>query len=82
MSDLGFHSQHSWHCFIHIPRRVVEIADLYAYRVRRGARCIKVASSGGVLSLNDDPEDRQFSDEELKALVGEAARSGRSVAGQ
>lgn len=48
--------------------------------VRRGARCIKVCSSGGVLSLNDDPEDRQFSDDELKAIVDEAARSGRAVA--
>ncbi|KAL7950065.1 hypothetical protein V8C42DRAFT_309384 [Trichoderma barbatum] len=48
--------------------------------IRRGARCIKVCSSGGVLSLNDDPEDRQFSDEELKAMVEEAARSRRAVA--
>lgn len=48
--------------------------------VRRGAKCIKVCSSGGVLSLNDDPEDRQFSDEELKAIVDEAARTGRRVA--
>lgn len=48
--------------------------------VRRGARVIKVCSSGGVLSLNDDPEDRQFSDEELKAIVDEAARSRRAVA--
>jgi imidazolonepropionase-like amidohydrolase len=48
--------------------------------VRRGARCIKVCSSGGVLSLDDDPEDRQFSDDELKAIVDEAGRSGRSVA--
>jgi imidazolonepropionase-like amidohydrolase len=48
--------------------------------VRRGARCIKVCSSGGVLSLLDDPEDRQFSDEELRAIVGEASRSGRAVA--
>jgi imidazolonepropionase-like amidohydrolase len=48
--------------------------------VRRGARCIKVCSSGGVGSLNDDPEDRQFSDEELKAIVEEAARSRRAVA--
>ncbi|KAL0944307.1 amidohydrolase [Colletotrichum truncatum] len=48
--------------------------------VRRGASCIKVCSSGGVLSLLDDPEDRQFSDEELKAIVDEAARSRRSVA--
>ncbi|GFP53446.1 hypothetical protein ACSS6W_000977 [Trichoderma asperelloides] len=48
--------------------------------IRRGARCIKVCSSGGVLSLNDNPEDRQFSDEELKAIVDEAARSRRAVA--
>lgn len=48
--------------------------------VRRGAKCIKVCSSGGVLSLNDDPEDRQFSDTELKAIVEEASRSGRTVA--
>lgn len=48
--------------------------------VRRGARVIKVCSSGGVLSLNDDPEDRQFSDAELAAMVQEAARSRRAVA--
>lgn len=48
--------------------------------VRRGARCIKVCSSGGVLSLLDDPEDRQFSDAELAAIVDEAGRSGRAVA--
>ncbi|KAK8090902.1 amidohydrolase [Apiospora phragmitis] len=48
--------------------------------VRRGARCIKVCSSGGVLSLDDDPEDRQFSDDELKAIVDETERSGRAVA--
>ncbi|KAL2874473.1 hypothetical protein SGCOL_010345 [Colletotrichum sp. CLE4] len=47
--------------------------------VRRGARCIKICSSGGVLSLLDDPEDRQFSDEELEAIVSEASRSRRAV---
>ena len=48
--------------------------------IRRGASVIKVCSSGGVLSLNDDPEDRQFSDAELKAIVEEAGRSRRAVA--
>lgn len=48
--------------------------------VRRGAKVIKVCSSGGVLSLNDDPECQQFSDEELSAIVQEAARSKRAVA--
>ncbi|KAG6007537.1 hypothetical protein E4U21_005838 [Claviceps maximensis] len=48
--------------------------------VRRGARVIKISSSGGVISLNDDPEDRQFSDDELRAIVEEAGRSRRAVA--
>lgn len=48
--------------------------------VRRGARVIKVCTSGGVLSPNDDPEDRQFSDAELAAMVAEAGRSRRAVA--
>ncbi|KAL7915865.1 hypothetical protein GGI35DRAFT_9491 [Trichoderma velutinum] len=48
--------------------------------IRRGARCIKVCASGGVINLGDEPEDRQFSDEELKAIVEEAARSRRAVA--
>ena len=48
--------------------------------VRRGARVIKVCSTGGVTSVGDDPEDRQFSDEELRAIVDEAGRSRRAVA--
>ncbi|KAH8173139.1 amidohydrolase family protein [Sarocladium implicatum] len=48
--------------------------------IRRGARVIKVCSSGGVMSVGDDPEDRQFSDEELRAIVDEAGRSRRAVA--
>ncbi|KAK1988030.1 hypothetical protein LZ30DRAFT_766360 [Colletotrichum cereale] len=48
--------------------------------VRRRARCIKVCSSGGALRLLDDPEDRQFSDGELKAIVEGAGRSRRAVA--
>lgn len=48
--------------------------------VRRGARVIKICSTGGVLSLNDQPEDSQFSPAELRAIVDEAGRSGRAVA--
>ena len=48
--------------------------------VRQGAKVIKVCSTGGVLSMNDQPEDTQFSPAELKAIVDEAARSGRVVA--
>ena len=48
--------------------------------VRRGARVIKICSSGGVLSYFDQPEEQQFSPEELRAIVGEAARLGVVVA--
>ncbi|EED21009.1 conserved hypothetical protein [Talaromyces stipitatus ATCC 10500] len=48
--------------------------------VRRGATLIKICATGGVGSLLDDPEDAQFSPEEIKAIVDEAARSKRIVA--
>lgn len=48
--------------------------------IRNGAKVIKICSTGGVLSLNDQPEDSQFSPAELEAIVQEAARSGRVVA--
>ncbi len=44
--------------------------------VRRGARVIKVMTSGGVTSRDDDPVLQQFSDEELKVIVDEAGRMG------
>lgn len=49
-------------------------------QVRRGAQVIKIAASGGVTSLHDDIEAQQFSDQELRAIVEEAARSNRVVA--
>lgn len=48
--------------------------------IRRGASCIKVFASGGVLSIADDPLRQQFSDAELKVIVDEANRAGRVVA--
>lgn len=49
-------------------------------QLRAGAAVIKVCASGGVLSEVDDPIHQQFSDEELAAIVSEAARAGRAVA--
>lgn len=49
-------------------------------QIRRGARCIKVVATGGVLSTTDDPHHRQFSDEELRVLVEESTLQGRAVA--
>ena len=44
--------------------------------LRRGAKVIKVMTSGGATSLGDDPMLQQFSDEELRAIVEEARRMG------
>lgn len=49
-------------------------------QIRRGAKTIKILASGGVLSRDDDVRYAQFSDEELKVMVEEAARQRRSVA--
>ena len=49
-------------------------------QLRLGARVIKVCASGGVMSQVDHPKHQQFSDEELKAIVEEAARAERVVA--
>ena len=48
-------------------------------QLRLGAKVIKVCASGGVLSELDDPIHQQFSDEELTAIVQEAARADRVV---
>ncbi|KAI1175000.1 amidohydrolase [Nemania sp. FL0916] len=49
-------------------------------QIRRGAKCIKLFASGGVLSLDDDPLNAQFSAEELEVIVAEAKRQQRVVA--
>jgi imidazolonepropionase-like amidohydrolase len=48
--------------------------------LRLGASVVKVCASGGVMSDVDDPKHQQFSDEELRAIVDEAARAERIVA--
>lgn len=49
-------------------------------QLRRGAKCIKVITTGGVMSSRDDPKNQQFSREELKAMFEEAARAGCGIA--
>jgi imidazolonepropionase-like amidohydrolase len=48
--------------------------------LRRGAHCIKIMLSGGVLSPTDPIWMDQFSDEEVSAAVDEAARRRKYVA--
>jgi imidazolonepropionase-like amidohydrolase len=47
--------------------------------VRAGADVIKVFTSGGVLSPNDDPRHGHFRDDELAVLVAEATAAGLGV---
>ncbi|KAI6092954.1 amidohydrolase [Hypoxylon rubiginosum] len=49
-------------------------------QIRRGAKCIKILASGGVMSRDDNPLYAQFSPEELKCIVDEASRQNRAVA--
>ncbi|KAF3015016.1 hypothetical protein E8E14_008818 [Neopestalotiopsis sp. 37M] len=49
-------------------------------QIRRGALCIKVITTGGVMSTTDNPEYRQYSDAELDAIMDEAKLQHRAVA--
>jgi imidazolonepropionase-like amidohydrolase len=49
-------------------------------QIRNGAQVIKVAASGGVTTKGNDIQARQFSDEELSAIVAEAERNNMLVA--
>ncbi|OAA53153.1 Amidohydrolase 1 [Cordyceps fumosorosea ARSEF 2679] len=59
---------------------VPECVKAVRQQLRRGARCIKICTSGGVSSDRDDPRHQQFSDEEVRAMVDEATRARRAVA--
>ncbi|MCG3164213.1 MAG: hypothetical protein JMDDDDMK_05699 [Acidobacteria bacterium] len=48
--------------------------------IKYGADVIKICSTGGVLSLGDDPRASQYTLEEMKTIVAEAHRLGRKVA--
>lgn len=47
--------------------------------LRAGAEVLKVCTTGGVMSLRDDPRHSQFTPEELDVLVTEARMQGRAV---
>lgn len=63
----------------HLADGVDECIRAVRLQVRRGAAVIKVCASGGVLTAHDDPDQRQYSDAELRAIVDTAADAGRIV---
>lgn len=59
---------------------VPEVTKAVRLNLRDNARLIKICASGGVMSELDHPMHQQFSDEEMRAIVEEAARAERIVA--
>jgi len=59
---------------------IAEVTKAVRLNLRENAQLIKICASGGVMSEIDHPMHQQFSDEELRAIVEEAARAERIVA--
>lgn len=58
---------------------VAECRRAVRLQLRRGAKVIKICTSGGVTSEFDSPQHQQFSAEEVHAIVDEASRAERAV---
>jgi imidazolonepropionase-like amidohydrolase len=63
-----------------IANGVPEVRKAVRYQIKYGARVIKVSASGGVMSHTGPAGARQYSTEELDAIVDEAHRAGLKVA--
>lgn len=59
---------------------VAEVRKATRYQIKYGARVIKISASGGVMSHTGPAGARQYSREELEAIVDEAHRVGLPVA--
>lgn len=57
-----------------------EAVEAVRYQIKHGARWIKVCATAGVLSFEGPVGAQQLADEELRAIVEEAARHGVKVA--
>jgi imidazolonepropionase-like amidohydrolase len=57
-----------------------EVVEAVRYQIKHGAQVIKTCATAGVLSLEGPVGAQQYTYEELKAMVDEAARHGVRVA--
>src|SRR5687767_8513706 len=57
-----------------------EVVEAVRYQIKHGAQVIKTCATAGVLSLEGPVGAQQYTREELKAMVDEAARHGVKVA--
>ncbi len=63
-----------------IANGVPDVIACVRYRIRHGAKLIKVSASGGVMSHSTAPVSQQYSDAEFAAIADEAHRAGVRVA--
>jgi len=57
-----------------------EVLKAVRYQIKHGAKSIKICATAGVLSFEESVGAQQLSDEEMEAVVQEAARHGMGVA--
>ncbi len=57
-----------------------EVVKAVRYQIKHGAKVIKICATAGVLSFEESVGAQQLSDEEMRAIVEEAARHGVNVA--
>jgi len=57
-----------------------EVVKAVRYQIKHGAKVIKICATAGVLSFEGPVGAQQFSEEEMRAIVEEAARHGVRVA--
>ena len=92
MSQTGGHADHWMVSGAHSPAfaahpgrpsgvadGAAEVRKVAREILRAGADQIKICSSGGVLSPADDPRHAQFTEDEIRVIVDEAAAQGRYV---
>jgi imidazolonepropionase-like amidohydrolase len=59
---------------------VDEVVKAARYQIKHGAKVIKICATAGVLSFEGPVGAQQFSEDEMRAIVEEAARHGMRVA--
>jgi imidazolonepropionase-like amidohydrolase len=90
LSQTGGHTDQHFACGVNITPRLPDVPDNVVDGVepmrkrvreviRAGADWIKLCTSGGVLSPNDDPQHPTLTPDEIRAAVEEAATQGRRV---
>lgn len=57
-----------------------EVVEAVRYQIKHGAQVIKTCATAGVLSMEGPVGAQQYTEEELRAMVEEAARHGIKVA--